>query len=171
MGEQTIDQPCSRTFASLAEFEASVGQNLGTSQWRVISQADVDTFARVTNDWQWVHCHPEKAAQGPFGTTIAHGYFTMSLLSSFAQEIYKVEGISHVVNYGMDKLRFPAPLPVGSTIRAVAHLISVRNTGPHVMAAVHYEVQLRGSSKPVLIADTLVALVPSPAAKEIPYDV
>lgn len=151
-----------RSFNSIEEFREATGTTLGVSPWREVSQQGVDSFARATDDWQWLHCDPVRAKESTFGSTIAHGYFTVSLLSSFAQDIYVVNGVSHVVNYGIDRLRFPAPVPVGSSIRATARLDSVSPVRQHFLAAVHYEVEVLGGGKPALIADTLVALIPEP---------
>jgi L-ascorbate metabolism protein UlaG (beta-lactamase superfamily)/acyl dehydratase len=114
-----------KIFASLAEFTAAVGTELGSSEWHEIDQARVDLFAEATGDHQWIHVDPERAKDGPFGTTIAYGYLTLSLIPVLAKECYGVEGVRMAVNYGSDKVRFPAPVPVGSSVRATAELVSV----------------------------------------------
>ena len=112
-----------RTFHGLDELEKAVGTHLGYSDWQTITQEQVNLFADATGDHQWIHVDPEKAAQGPFGTTIAHGYLTLSLVPSLVWQIYTVEGLRMGVNYGSNKVRFPAPVPVGSRVRGGAELL------------------------------------------------
>ncbi len=103
-----------RIFESLSELAAAVGEPLGTSDWVQIEQARIDQFAEATGDHQWIHTDPERAADGPFGATIAHGYLTLSLIPMLTWQIYEVRGISGALNYGLDKVRFPSPVRVGS---------------------------------------------------------
>ncbi|MGB1062814.1 MAG: MaoC family dehydratase, partial [Ketobacter sp.] len=112
-------------FKSPLDLEAAVGQNLGSSEWLTIDQARINLFADATGDHQWIHVDPEKAKQGSFGCTIAHGYLTLSLVNLFLPQIVDVQGISMGVNYGSDKLRFPAPVKVNSRVRGVGELIAV----------------------------------------------
>jgi acyl dehydratase len=154
-----------RVFTSLDELIGSVGEELGPSSWITVEQSAVDVFADVTQDWQALHCDPEVAGRSRYGVTIAHGYFTMSLLSMFASQLYRVDGVSDVINYGMDRLRFPAPVPVGSRIRARATLTSASAREGLVVAGVNYVVEVEGSPRPGLVADTLVALVPDTRAE------
>lgn len=149
-----------RVFSSIEELIGSVGEELGPSPWMTVEQSAVDTFADVTQDWQALHCDPEFAGRSRYGVTIAHGYFTVSLLSMFARRLYRVDGVADVINYGIDRLRFPAPVPVGSRIRARATLTSASIKTELVMVGVTYVVEVEGSPRPGLVAETLVALVP-----------
>lgn len=149
-----------RVFASIDELIGSVGEELGPSPWMSVAQPAVDTFADVTQDWQALHCDPEFAGRSRYGVTIAHGYFTVSLLSMFARRLYRVDGISDIINYGIDRLRFPAPVPVGSRIRARATLTSATARAGMVLVGVNYVIEVEGSPRPGLVADTLVALMP-----------
>ena len=138
---------------SVDELRALTGRHLGYSEWREISQDRVDTFADATDDHQWIHVDPERAAAGPFGTTIAHGYLTLSLLIPMWHEILQYEGLRLGVNYGLNKVRFPAPVPVGSRIRAGATLVSVEDVGNDaVQLVVDFVVEREGSEKPCCIA-------------------
>src|SRR5258706_16026070 len=107
-----------RVFANFDELRGAAGGHLGYSAWRKVEQPQVSEFAEVTDDRQWIHVDPQRAAAGPFGGTIAHGYLVLSLVPSFAAEIYRVEGARMGVNYGLNRVRFPSPVPVGSAIRA-----------------------------------------------------
>src|SRR5699024_4675958 len=115
-------------YDGIAAFESHVGEQLGYSGWHQVTQREIDLFAEATGDHQWIHVDAEKAAKGPYGKTIAHGYLTLSLVPILVKQIYKVTGLSMQVNYGVDKLRFPAPVPVDSRIRAGAELIKVDRT-------------------------------------------
>ncbi|MDJ0349659.1 MaoC family dehydratase [Cryobacterium sp. PH29-G1] len=152
-----------RVFAGVEAVAAANGEELGPTPWLLISQKDVDAFARVTKDWQPLHCDPTAAAHTLWGTTIVHGYLTMSLLSFFAGQLYRVDGVAHVLNYGIDKLRFPASVPVGSRIRARAVVGSFAMKGELGVVGVRYSVEVEGASKPCLVAETLVGLVPTAA--------
>jgi acyl dehydratase len=143
------------TFASLAEFTAAVGTELGSSEWHTIDQKRVDLFAEATGDHQWIHVDPERAASGPFGTTIAHGYLTLSLIPVLAKECYAVEGIRMAVNYGSEKVRFPSPVPVGSTIRATAELVSADEVPGGVQAVVRFTIAGQNGGKPHCVAETI----------------
>ena len=114
-----------RVFRGVDELAAAVGADLGTSQWHPVTQEQVDRFAEATGDHQWIHVDPVRAAEGPFGTTIAHGYLTLSLVPLLAAEVYAVEGVRLALNYGCNKVRFPTPVPVGSRVRGSVVLDSV----------------------------------------------
>jgi len=114
-----------RVFSTLDEVRAAVGEPIGPSEPYLVDQARISAFAEVTDDEQWIHIDPERAAAGPYGTTIAHGYLTLSLVPMLVSEIYRVDGVKMGVNYGSNKLRFPAPVPVGSKVRAGVELVSV----------------------------------------------
>ncbi|MFC1405098.1 MULTISPECIES: MaoC family dehydratase [Streptacidiphilus] len=144
------------TFASLADFTAAVGTELGSSEWLTVDQDRINLFAEATGDHQWIHVDPERAAAGPFGTTIAHGYLTLSLIPALVKECYSIEGgLRMAVNYGSDKVRFPAPVPVGSTIRATAELVSVTEVAGGVQAVVRVTISNKDGGKPHCVADTI----------------
>jgi acyl dehydratase len=147
------------TYAGIAEFEAHVGEHLGYSDWRPVTQKEIDLFAEATGDHQWIHVDPEQAAAGPYGKTIAHGYLTLSLVPVLVQQIYKVTGLSMQVNYGVDKLRFPAPVPVDSRIRAGAELVKVERNEKGGRATVRVTVEVEGSDRPVCVVDTIAAMI------------
>ncbi|MET7641587.1 MaoC family dehydratase [Streptomyces sp. NPDC005438] len=147
-----------RTFASTEELRAAVGEELGTSDWLGIDQDRVDAFAEATGDHQWIHVDPERAAQGPFGTTIAHGYLTLSLLPLLTPQVLQVEGARMGVNYGCNKVRFPAPLPVGSRVRASVLLVEVTEVGEQGEGAqitARVTVEREGFDKPVCVAESV----------------
>jgi len=141
---------------------AWVGKKLGTSDWLEIGQKRIDLFAEATGDKQWIHVDPERAKRGPFGKTIAHGYLTLSLVNAFLPQIVEVRGISMGVNYGCDKVRFPAPVPVGSRIRGVGELVTAEEVkGGAVQATVRVTVEVEGGAKPGCVADTISRFVPA----------
>ncbi|WP_420750993.1 MaoC family dehydratase [Rhodococcus sp. O3] len=148
-----------RVFQGIAEIEAAVGEHLGYSDWLEITQERVNTFADATGDHQWIHVDPERAASGPYGTTIAHGYLTLSLLPVLGSQIFTVEGLKMRVNYGSNKVRFPAPVPVGSKVRAGATVKSVDRTPKGANLILSYTVEVEGGDKPALIAETVAVLV------------
>ncbi|MGV9744408.1 MaoC family dehydratase [Rhodococcus zopfii] len=148
-----------RVFQGIAEIEAAVGEHLGYSEWLEITQERVNTFADATGDHQWIHVDPERAASGPYGTTIAHGYLTLSLLPVLGSQIFTVEGLKMRINYGSNKVRFPAPVPVGSKIRAGVTVTSVERTAKGANLIVSYTVEVDGGDKPALIAETVAVLV------------
>jgi acyl dehydratase len=148
------------TYASLADLTAAVGTELGTSEWHTIDQARVDLFAEATGDHQWIHVDPARAEQSPFGGTIAHGYLTLSLIPVLAKECYAVEGIRMALNYGSEKVRFPAPVPVGTAIRATAELLSAEQVAGGVQALVRYTISSEGSPKPHCVAETITRFYP-----------
>ncbi|MFG2818230.1 MaoC family dehydratase [Kitasatospora sp. NPDC048365] len=143
------------TFASLADLTAAVGTELGTSEWHTIDQARVDLFAEATGDHQWIHVDPARAKESPFGGTIAHGYLTLSLIPVLAKECYAVEGIRMALNYGSEKVRFPAPLPVGTAVRATAVLVSADEVPGGVQATVRFTIASEQSPKPHCVAETI----------------
>ena len=148
-------------FNSPSELESAVGKQLGVSEWLEIDQARIDKFADATGDHQWIHTDPERAKLGPFGSTIAHGYLTQSLVNYFLPQIIDVRGISMGVNYGADRLRFPAPVPVGSRVRGSAELIKVEDVkGGAVQSTVRVTVEIEGSDRPGCVIDTISRYVP-----------
>ena len=130
---------------------AAEGTHLGWSDWLAIDQARIDQFAESTGDHQWIHVDPEKAAAGPFGATIAHGYLTMSLTNFFLPTIVDVQGFDMGINYGLDKARFPAPVPVGSRVRAGAQMLSVTDIPGGVQTVMEITVEIEGGAKPACV--------------------
>ena len=149
-----------QTFDGLHEFERAVGTHLGHSRWRTVTQEQVDLFADTTDDHQWIHVDPERAARGPFGSTVAHGFLTLALLPSMVREIYRVEGMAMVVNYGSDRVRFPHPTPVGARIRAGAELTRLDRGPQGALAMVTTTVEIEGVAKPACVSDSLFLLRP-----------
>ncbi|MDA5281301.1 MaoC family dehydratase [Streptomyces sp. NPDC054904] len=144
-----------RIFTSAEELRAGIGEPLGPSGWLEVDQKRIDLFADATGDHQWIHVDPERAASGPFGSTIAHGYLTLSLLPSLVPQIMLVEGMRMGINYGVDKVRFPAPVPVGSRLRATALITSVTEVGEGVQVAATVTVEREGAEKPVCVAESV----------------
>lgn len=144
-----------RIFTSADELQAAVGEQLGHSDWLEIDQKRIDLFAEATGDHQWIHVDPEKAAAGPFGTTIAHGYLTLSLLPLLVPQVLKVDNVKMGVNYGTNKVRFPAPVPVGSRLRATATLRDVTEVGDGVQVTAAVVVEREGGEKPVCVAESV----------------
>ncbi|MGA5204301.1 MaoC family dehydratase [Streptomyces variegatus] len=144
-----------RIFTSVDDLKSAVGEQLGYTDWLDIDQKRIDLFAEATGDHQWIHVDPEKAAAGPFGTTIAHGYLTLSLLPLFGPQLITVEGVKMGVNYGTNKVRFPAPVPVGSRLRATATISAVDEVTGGVQVAVAFSVEREGGDKPVCVAESV----------------
>jgi acyl dehydratase len=144
-----------RVFDSVDALAAAVGEQLGQSGWHQVTQERVDAFADATGDHQWIHVDPAAAARGPYGTTIAHGYLMLSMIPMLAAEAYRVEGVRMGVNYGLNRVRFPAPLPTGSLLRAGVRLLSVEEVpgGVHVVNEVTLERD--GGDKPCCVAETV----------------
>lgn len=143
------------TIEGIEGLKSRVGHHLGYSEWKVITQEQVNLFADATGDHQWIHVDLERAKSGPFGGPIAHGYLTLSLTPAMLAEVMAVSGISMGINYGIDKLRFPSPVPVGSKLRAGVELATVDEVsgGVQVKLVVTYEVE--GSTKPACVAEIL----------------
>jgi acyl dehydratase len=148
-----------RTFASLDEFVAAKGESLGFSEWHKITQEQVNAFADATGDHQWIHVDLERAASGPFGGTIAHGYLTVSLLPVLTMEIFRIEKLTMGINYGLDRVRFPSPVLTGSSIRAEATLTEVKETQLGSLAHIRMRIESEGQQKAACIADTLSLFV------------
>jgi acyl dehydratase len=144
------------TVHGLPEIKALAGRDLGSSGWLEITQERVDTFADATNDHQWIHVDPERAATGPFGGTIAHGYLTLSLLIPLFNEVLDIQGVSMSINYGLEKVRFPTPVPVGGKVRLAVKVASVLDvSGDGVQMVVDFVVELEGSAKPACVAQAV----------------
>ncbi|PYE12423.1 acyl dehydratase [Williamsia limnetica] len=147
-----------RRFENLDAFKAAVGTELGTSEWLTVTQEQVNMFADATGDRQWIHVDQQRAAAGPFGGTIAHGYLTLSLVPTLAESIYTIDGLAMGVNYGADKLRFPHPVAVGSRIRETATLTAISDRGTGTEAHVKFVVEIDGISKPACVVDVIYVL-------------
>jgi acyl dehydratase len=143
------------TINGLEELRDRAGDELGVSDWHDVTQASVDEFARVTGDDQWIHVDPERARQTPFGGTIAHGYYTLSLHPTLAKELVSFEGFAFAVNYGLNKVRFPAPLPVGNRVRMRMTIAGVEEVlgGAQITMTLTFEGE--GALKPVCVAEQL----------------
>jgi acyl dehydratase len=142
------------------ELERAVGSHLGYSDWHTITQDQIDTFAEATGDHQWIHVDPHRAATGPFGTTIAHGYLTLSLVAMLIARVYRVDGLSYMVNYGANKLRFPSPVPVGSRIRAGVELRALTPNAIGYLLESRVTIERDGGEKPACVVDVLAVLAP-----------
>jgi acyl dehydratase len=149
-----------RRFSSLDEFAAAKGQHLGNSEWHEVPQAQINMFADATGDQQWIHVDAERAARGPFGATIAHGYLTLALLPFFMSEIVSIDGLTACINTGLDRVRFPSPVRAGSRVRAGATLRDIRDTGLGKLAYARVIVEVEGQKRPACIADTVLLYVP-----------
>jgi acyl dehydratase len=144
-----------RRFSSLDEFVAAKGEHLGYSDWHEVTQEQVDKFADATGDHQWIHVDAERAAQGPFGATIAHGYLTLALLPVLMSEIFRIDGLTMGVNYGLDKVRFPSPVRTGSRIRAGATLSEIRDSHLGKLCYARVLIEVDGQKRAACVADTL----------------
>jgi len=148
-----------RVLNGLEELQAAVGEHLGYSDWVEIDQQRIDLFAEATGDHQWIHVDPEKAKAGPFGSTIAHGYLTLSLIPMLVWQIYTVEGTKMGVNYGCNKVRFPSPVPVGSRVRAGVELLSVTPGGGGQQVVARVTIEREGGDRPSCVAETVSVVV------------
>ncbi len=147
------------TFGSTQAVLQAVGQDLGTTDWLSITQERINTFADATGDHQWIHVDPVRAKDGPFGGTIAHGYLTLSLANLFLPQLVAYEGLKLGVNYGCEKVRFPAPVPVGARVRGHGEVVAAEAVkGDGVQVTVRISVQIEGSDKPGCVVDTISRL-------------
>jgi acyl dehydratase len=144
-----------RTFRSHAALVAAEGADLGSTGWLEMTQERIDRFAAATDDHQWIHTDPQRAASGPYGATIAHGYLTLSLVNRFLPELLRVEGAQMGVNYGCDRVRFPAPVKCGERIRASGELYSVVERKGSSQIVVRVTIEIEGSDRPGAIVDTI----------------
>ena len=144
-----------RIFETIAELQPLVGQDLATSEWVTVTQERIQLFADATGDHQWIHLDPERAKAGPFKTTIAHGFFTLSLLPEMSASAFEVRGTRMGVNYGLNKVRFPAPVPSGSRIRGRFKLIGYEPLDGGAQMTVQVTMEREGSDKPVCIAESI----------------
>ena len=143
------------TTLSIEELEGTEERELGTSAWHRIEQRHIDLFAEATGDHQWIHVDHEKAAQGPFGGTIAHGYLTLSMLPMLVGEVMSVEGARMGINYGIDKIRFTSPVPSGSEVRLHAKLVGSERRGEGVLYRIGVQIEIKGAEKPACVGEVL----------------
>jgi acyl dehydratase len=144
-----------RTITGLDELRQAEGEVLGTSEWHEVTQADIDAFADATGDHQWIHVDPERAKDTPFGSTIAHGYYTLSLAPVLTNEIFSMEGFAFAINYGLNKVRFPAPVPVDSRIRASARVAKLEDVPGGAQMTLELSYEREGGEKPVCVAEVV----------------
>ncbi len=162
--EKTGDAGGPIVLSGLAGLHERAGQEVGTSSWRTVKQSDIDTFAKLTGDEQWIHVDPERAKAGPFGATVQHGFLTLGLATGLLWEVCTVDGFGVVLNYGLNKVRFPAPLPVESRIRMNVQLAEVKELqapggeAAEVVYRLTYEVE--GEPKPCCVADLVFRYYP-----------
>jgi len=146
------------TLSGIDEVKAHIGEELGVSDWHEVTQEDINTFADVTGDHQFIHVDVEKAKETPFGGTIAHGYYTLSLLPKFSYSMYSFDGFAFGLNYGLNKVRFPAPLPVGQKVRMRAELVNVEDVPGGVQITTKATFETENGDKPVCVAESLARL-------------
>jgi acyl dehydratase len=152
-----------RRFADIDEFRTAIGQVLGESDWLTVTQEMIDLFAEATGDHQWIHVDRERAKASPFGTTIAHGFLTLSLIPRLVPRIYDVGKIDARLNYGCNKVRFMSPVPSGSRIRAQLKLLDVEDTPRGVRITSEATVSLDGSERPACVAELVAVFIPARA--------
>ena len=138
---------------TLSQIKEYVGRELGVSSWVAVDQSRIDQFAECSGDRQWIHVDPQRAAQGPFGTTVAHGFLTLSLSTDLLDQIFTVDDVGVILNYGLNRVRFPAPLAVGSRIRMHVSLADVTDVPDGVQVVYHLEYEIEGQTKPCCVAD------------------
>jgi acyl dehydratase len=144
-----------RVFTGVDDLRAAVGTTVGTSDWMTVEQGQIDGFADATHDHQWIHVDVERAKEGPFGTTIAHGFLTLSLLPALIAQVYKVDGVKMGINYGLNRVRFTSPVPVGSKVRGIIELVEVGDVAGGVQLVTKVTVEIEGSERPALVAEWL----------------
>jgi acyl dehydratase len=156
-----------RVFRGAAEFRGAAGTDLGASGWLTMEQPRIDGFADVTEDWQWIHVDPVRAADSDLGTTIAHGYLVLSLIPRLSFEIFDFADIDRAVNYGLERVRFPASVRPGDRIRATASLVEVTEHPAGALGRVRYALEIEGGPRPACVAEALMLVVdrtPAPTA-------
>ena len=149
-----------RTFTSFDELSDATGEELGTSEWLTIEQERVDQFAEATGDHQWIHVDVERAKSGPFGGTIAHGYLTLSLIPLLGAQVLALDTPGAKLNYGVNKVRFPAPVPVGSRVRDTVSVKEVTDLPSGKQLTLGHVIEIEGGDKPACVAETVVLLLP-----------
>ncbi|HCG56020.1 MULTISPECIES: MaoC family dehydratase [Brevibacterium] len=148
-----------RTLNGIDEITSLVGTELGSSEWTTIDQEAINTFADVTDDHQWIHIDEQRAAKGPYGSTIVHGFFTLSLIPKFSSEIFTIEGVSIRVNYGLNKVRFAQPVPVGSRLRGTVSVNEVIPGDKGTQVILKHVIEIEGEERPACIAEVVTLLV------------
>lgn len=152
-----------RIFENLDDFGQSVGEEIGVSEWRTITQEDINAFAEVTDDQQWIHVDPERAATGPFGSTVAHGYLTLSLISGFLFSSYRLDGVAMAVNYGSNKVRYPAPVYSGGKVRGRIKLLELDRQEGWAQSVIQVTIEQEAEgSKPACVAEIVSRLYEAP---------
>jgi len=148
-----------RVIKGLSELQALVGQKVGTSDWVDVTQERVQAFAEGTGDHQWIHCDPERARrESPFGTTIAHGFFTLSLGPALSEQIYRIEEVKLVLNYGLNRVRFPNPVKIGSRVRMTTDLIGLKETSSGYQVTFKQVFQVEGEDKPACVVEMVARM-------------
>jgi acyl dehydratase len=150
-----------RTLNGVSELRDLIGKEIGTSDWQPVGQDTIDAFAETTGDAQWIHTDPERAAQGPYGTTIAHGFLVLSLIPLLANQVYAVQGFSARVNYGLEKVRFPQPLTSGDSIRDTVTIQDVTETRSGVRVTFGHRIESTQNERPVCVAETVILFTTS----------
>jgi acyl dehydratase len=153
-----------KTFHGIDELRNAVGSHLGESGWRIVTEREVDLFTDATGGEEWIPIDPDRPTSGPFSSPVAHGYLTLGLIPALVSQIYCVEGIVMSLNYGTNKVRFPAPIPVGSRIRASADLVAVEPASGGFQQILKVTVERAGAAKPVCVAETVSTLLPEPTS-------
>ncbi|MCC3265503.1 MaoC family dehydratase [Arthrobacter gengyunqii] len=146
-------------FASADEIKAALGQEVGPSRWFTLDQQRINDFGRLSEDEQWIHTDPERAASGPFGITVAHGYLTLSLVSPIVMEIFQVENLHSAINYGMNKVRFPAPVAAGSRVRGTAVIGACEPVGDALQIILTVSITAEDATRPACVAEFLMRVV------------
>jgi len=149
-----------KTIQGIEGFKAMAGQELGESDWHQVTQDQIDKFADATGDHQWIHVDQERAKAGPFGTTIAHGFLTLSLLPSLTGQVTRAEGIRMAINYGLNRVRFPAPVRSGDSVHARIVISGAETTGDAVQVATSVTIEVEGQAKPACVAEMLSRYYP-----------
>ena len=147
-----------KTIAGIDGYKALAGQPLGESDWLQVDQERINKFADATGDHQWIHVDTERAKQSPFGTTIAHGFLTLSLIPALSGDLLKVEGVRMGINYGLNKVRFPSPVRVGSKVRATVRNVSIEDVQGGVQIVNEVTISIEGQDKPACVAETVTRL-------------
>ena len=149
-----------RSFTTIDEISRAVGEHVGFSPWTTITQHRIDVFAEATGDHQWIHVDPARAASGPFGSTVAHGYLTLSLVSMFIEQVVDISESITRINYGAERTRFPAPVPVGSRLRGGVEIVALDPTTHGHRLRTRITVEIEGQDKPACITEMVILLLP-----------
>jgi acyl dehydratase len=148
-----------RTFTSAEEIILAIGEPLGNSEWLTIDQARIDAFAEATGDDQWIHVDAERAASGPFGKTIAHGYLTLSMVVLLGREVFEFDTGRPMINYGINKVRFPSPVGVNSRIRAVVSIVGAQPVSVGTQVTMSFVIEIESEAKPACVAETVILML------------